>query len=78
MVTPAAEKILAEALALPADEREAVVEALSHSLDPVELSPEWRAEIARRIETIERGEAVLNDAEAHLRAMLRAELLRSS
>jgi len=69
MVTPAAQKILAEALALPAEEREALVDALSNSLDPVELSPEWKAEIDRRLERIERGDAVLLDAEAHLRAL---------
>jgi putative addiction module component (TIGR02574 family) len=69
MVTPAAEKILADALALPVEEREALVEALSDSLDPVELSPEWQAEIARRIDSIDRGEATLLDADAHLRAL---------
>lgn len=69
MVTPAAEKVLAQALALPVAEREALVEALSDSLEPSELSPEWRAEIARRIQSIERGEATLLDAEAHLREL---------
>lgn len=69
MVTPAAEKLLADALALPIEEREALVDALSDSLDAAELSPEWKAEIARRIERIERGDATLLDAEAHLRAL---------
>jgi putative addiction module component (TIGR02574 family) len=68
-VTSAAQKILAEALLLPTQEREQLVGALSSSLEPVELSPEWNAEIARRLETIERGEAILHDAEAHLRAL---------
>lgn len=40
--------------------------ALSSSLEPVELSPEWTSEIGRRIQKIERGEAELLDAEEHL------------
>ena len=40
--------------------------ALSSSLEPVELTPEWSAEIRRRIQKIERGEAELLDAEEHL------------
>ncbi len=69
MVIPAAEKVLADALALTTEEREALVEALGDSLDPIELSPEWKAEIARRIESVERGDATLLDADAHLRAL---------
>ena len=47
-------------------EREGLVSALSSSLEPVELTPEWSAEIRRRIQKIERGEAELLDAEEHL------------
>ena len=65
-MTPAAKKILEEALALSEQEREELVSALSSSLEPVELSPEWSSEIRRRIEKIERGEAELLDAEEHL------------
>ena len=58
-VTSATKKILDDALALPENEREALVEALSDSLDPeaVELSPEWTSEIRSRIAQIESGEA---------------------
>jgi len=58
-VTSPTKKILEDALALPAKEREALVEALSDSLDPeaVELSPEWTSEIGERIAKIESGEA---------------------
>ena len=58
-VTSATKKILEDALALPEKEREALVEALSDSLDPetVELSPEWNSEIRKRIAQIENGEA---------------------
>ena len=57
-VTSAAKKILDEALALPEEDRATIVDALSESLrDLEELSPEWRAEIARRIDAIERGES---------------------
>lgn len=65
-MTSAAKKILEEALALSEQEREGLVSALSSSLEPVELTPEWSAEIRRRIQKIERGEAELLDAEEHL------------
>ena len=65
-MTSAAKKILEEALALSEQEREGLVSALSSSLEPVELTPEWSAEIRRRIQKIERGEADLLDAEEHL------------
>ncbi|MGB8328640.1 MAG: addiction module protein [Polyangiales bacterium] len=65
-MTSAAKKILEEALALSEQEREELVSALSSSLEPVELSPEWSFEIGRRIQKIERGEAELLDADEHL------------
>ena len=65
-MTSAAKKILEEALALSEQEREELVSALSSSLEPVELSPEWSSEIGRRIQKIERGEAELLHAEEHL------------
>jgi len=71
-VTSAAKKILEEALALSQREREELVGALSSSLDPVQLSPEWNAEIGDRIRKIERGKAKFLDAEEHL-ADLRAK-----
>ena len=71
-MTSAAKKILEEALALSQQEREELVGALSSSLDPVQLSPEWNAEIGDRIRKIERGEAKFLDAEEHL-AELRAK-----
>ena len=68
-MTSTAKKILDEALALPQEEREELVGALSSSLEPVELSPEWQAEIARRVRTIESGEAVFQDADEHLQKL---------
>lgn len=58
-MTSATKKLLEEALALPEKEREALVEALSDSLDPeaVELSPKWTSEIRNRIAQIESGES---------------------
>lgn len=67
----AARKLLDEALALPAEERAALVDALSESLEPIDLSPEWHAEIQRRIDAIERGDTKLvpwDDVRARLRA----------
>jgi putative addiction module component (TIGR02574 family) len=50
-----AAKILEAALGLAPDERARLVEALSASLDGVELNPEWEAELQRRIEDIDTG-----------------------
>ncbi|HWB81836.1 MAG TPA: addiction module protein [Nannocystaceae bacterium] len=52
-MTSAAQRILEEALQLPAEEREELVGALSSSLEHAELTPEWRAEIVRRLGRIE-------------------------
>ena len=71
-MTSAARRILEEALQLSADEREELVGALSSSLESRELSDEWRAEIERRLERIDSGEAVTIDADEHLR-LLRAK-----
>ena len=68
-MTSAAKKILEDALALPQEEREELVEALSNSLEPAELSPEWQSEIAQRIRKIEAGDAVFEDAETHLQRL---------
>lgn len=72
-VTSAAKKVLEAALALPAEAREELVGALSISLEPTSLTPEWQSEIARRLEKIENGEATFYDAEEHLQT-LRAKL----
>ena len=72
-VLGAARKILDDALALPPEERAALVDALSESLEPVNVSPEWRDEIRRRIEAIERGEAELVPW-AEVRARLRSKI----
>jgi len=68
-VTSTAKKILDEALALPQEEREELVGALSSSLEPVALSPEWEAEIASRARKIESGEAAFHDAGEHLQKL---------
>jgi len=75
-VTSAAKKVLEQALSLPAEEREALVDALAESLERPQdgLSDEWKTEIARRIEAVERGESKLiegDEVDARLRAALR-------
>ncbi len=75
-MTSAAKKILDDALSLPEDDRAALVDALNESLEAPEedLSPEWKAEIARRIEAVERGESRLipgDEVEARIRETLR-------
>jgi putative addiction module component (TIGR02574 family) len=59
-VTNAAQQVFERALGLSEEEREQLIEELARSLNPVELSPAWQAEIGRRIEAIERGEAVIH------------------
>ena len=73
-----AKKILDEALALPEEEREQLVAALSDSLDPegVTLSPEWTSEIGNRIAQIESGEVKpfpWNEVEARIKRSLGRE-----
>jgi len=69
-----AKKILEDALGLPADERAALADALNQSLSHVvDLSPAWKAEIASRIEAVERGESRLvpgDEVAARVRAAL--------
>ena len=71
----AAQKLLDEALALTEDERRELMAALSDSFEPapVQLSPEWTAEIEDRIGQLERGEVEPVDwprAQARIRAKL--------
>jgi putative addiction module component (TIGR02574 family) len=68
--------ILERALPLPSEERAALLEALSESLEPGDdtLSPEWKAEIERRIAAVERGESKLipgDEVEARILQSLR-------
>jgi putative addiction module component (TIGR02574 family) len=71
-----AKRLLDEALALSAEEREALADALHESLEPREheLDAAWRDEIARRIAAVERGESKLVPGplvEERVRARLR-------
>ena len=66
MITDA-DKIVAEALALPPAVRAFVAEKLIESLEIVpggELSPPWREEVRRRCREVAQGEVELRDAEA--------------
>lgn len=71
-----AKKLLDEALCLPEEERASLVDALNESLQiaKADLSPEWQAEIARRIDAVERGESHLvagDEVDARVRETLR-------
>ena len=68
-MSTAVDKLFQEALALPDGLRKRLARLLVGSLEEAQLSVEWRKEIARRLERIERGEAVLLDAEQHADAM---------
>ena len=61
IVTAEAKRILEQALALPADDRAVLIEALADSLDEIngDLDPAWSAEIDRRIDAVENGRSRL-------------------
>ncbi len=74
-MTAEAKKIFEQALALSEQERSALIDALADSLrgEDDDLSPEWKAEIARRVEAVERGESRLiagDEVEARIREAL--------
>jgi len=63
-VTSTAKKILDDALSLPDEEREALVEVLITSLQwdsPEDVERAWSEEIVRRLERLGRGETVAVD-----------------
>ena len=71
-MTSQARKLLEEALALPEEERLYVIEALQESLtieSQESIDAAWRDEVARRVRSIENGEAVLLDGDAVLREL---------
>src|SRR5688572_27244850 len=76
-MTADAKKILEQALALPEAERAVLIEVLADSMlgNDDDVSPEWKAEIARRIEAVERGESRLIPGEA-VEARIRETLSR--
>lgn len=58
------EQLKAEALSLPRDEREEIVQALLNSLDDDPgVDPEWYAEVLRRLEEIRSGKAEMISGE---------------
>jgi putative addiction module component (TIGR02574 family) len=72
----AAKKVLEIALALPEEERAAIVDALNDSLESRKptLGPGWAEEIERRISAVERGESRLipgDEVTARVRKALR-------
>lgn len=65
-MTSAAKKIFEDALALPSEERAELIVALEDSLDAsgASLTAAWRAELARRVEAVERGASQLVSGDA--------------
>ncbi len=56
-MTALAQRLLDEALGLPKEERENLMEALAESLVPsTEVPAEWQTEIASRLEQLESNE----------------------
>jgi putative addiction module component (TIGR02574 family) len=71
---PTPEEILETALQLPKEQRLRLAEQLRESVEdegwPDDLHPAWRDEIARRLDKLDRGEAVLHDGDETLRELL--------
>ncbi|MGH9932016.1 MAG: addiction module protein [Pyrinomonadaceae bacterium] len=66
-------RILEEALALPAEERARLAASLISSLEPEEdpdVEQAWRAEVARRVEELDKGTAETVDWEEARRRIL--------
>lgn len=71
-MTSQAKKLLEQVLALPEEDRHYLVEAIQESL-PAETQEEinaaWEEEIARRVQSIKDGTAVLLDGEQVMREL---------
>lgn len=70
-MTAEAKKIFEQALALPEQERVALIDALADSIvgdEQAEVDEAWRVEILRRVEQVRRGEVVLESWEDVRRA----------
>ena len=65
----AAKKVLDDALALPQEEREELLGALSNSLEPIRAGQDLRSELERRVAEIQSGKASLRDAAEHLQRL---------
>jgi hypothetical protein len=70
------EQILAEARSLKKEDREELVEDLRQIVSDDELTPEQHAELRRRIEEVDRGEAELLDGETVMRELFEKLLRR--
>jgi putative addiction module component (TIGR02574 family) len=68
------EELLEGALQLPKEQRLRLAEQLLESAGdegwPEDLHPAWRDEIARRLDKLDRGEAVLHDHDDVMRELL--------
>jgi hypothetical protein len=65
-MSPTVDKIVSDALSLPAEARAFVAEKLIESLDvgtPAEISPAWREEVRKRCRQLDEGLVELRDAE---------------
>jgi putative addiction module component (TIGR02574 family) len=70
-VTAEARKIFEQALALPEQERAALIDALADTLqgeEQAEIDEAWRVEILRRVEQVRKGEVTLESWEDVRRA----------
>jgi putative addiction module component (TIGR02574 family) len=63
------DQFINEAMTLNPSERDEVAEALWHSIAPSDLTPEQTAELKRRIDAIDRGEAQFIPGEEVMREL---------
>jgi putative addiction module component (TIGR02574 family) len=70
---PTPEELLEQVLQLPKEQRLRLADRIWKSVEeegwPADVHPAWKSEIARRLETIKNGTAVLMDGDEHLRKL---------
>jgi hypothetical protein len=69
-LSPEAEALFQRARSLPNEEQRDLAERILLHVEPPELSPAWKSEIARRLKSIDDGTAVLHDHDDMMRELL--------
>jgi putative addiction module component (TIGR02574 family) len=71
--SPTAEELLEQVLRLPKEQRLRLADRIWKSIEdegwPEDVHPAWKAEIARRLQSVKDGTAVLVDGQAHLQRL---------
>lgn len=69
-LSPEAEVLFQHARALSNEEQRELAERILLHVEPPELSPAWKSEIARRLKSLDDGTAVLHDHDEVMQELL--------